>query len=238
MKAITLHAPWGTLLHTRTSCDCPMSRAPVYLPTTKPSDHMLGCAYRSTPMVKRFETRSWPCPPSIIGQRVAFHQAKRPMRLPELRALGVGTYGSLANPPRLKFSNGLDVSVPLGCIVASGVITRSLPIQRCSDHEAHICATVNGLLLHEPLTFTGSRIGETEEDITDQFLYGDWSSGRWAWELSDVAATTDQCPWCAGFGNVVDRDDPDHDCPFCHGEGKCEPIPARGKQGWWTWNPT
>ena len=35
---------------------------------------------------------------------------------------------------------------------------------------------------------------------------GDWTPGRWAWELADVRPLE-------------------------------EPLPARGKQGWWDWTP-
>lgn len=35
---------------------------------------------------------------------------------------------------------------------------------------------------------------------------GDWTPGRWAWELADVRPLA-------------------------------EPVPARGKQGWWDWTP-
>jgi hypothetical protein len=65
MKAITLHAPYATLLVTRQPCDA-CDRGNRY--TYDGSRH-------APPMVKQWETRTRPCPPELLNQRVAFYQA-------------------------------------------------------------------------------------------------------------------------------------------------------------------
>ena len=60
--------------------------------------------------------------------------------------------------------------------------------------------------------------------------------------------TTERCPACWGHGgDPLSTPDPDPEssfygqptepCPLCRGAGRCEPIPARGQLGIWTWTP-
>lgn len=220
MKAITLHAPWGTLL-------------------------AIGA--------KKWETRSWPCPPSIIGQRIAFHQAKRK----PIEGEGIGRYLTTRRPD-LMLPDGTPlpghwllcdwdapddvapIQLPLGCIVASGVITRSLPIRDGMypgpmPPGGDIVVAPSGLF---DRTKNSSQFGY---DLTDQEPYGAWSVGRWAWELSDVAAVTERCPVCWGSGSAAPEDEEwDQrytwgNCETCDGAGALDPIPAKGKQGFWNW---
>ena len=63
---------------------------------------------------KTIETRSWPAPADLIGRRVAFHAAKRPMNA-EARAVAEmlvdsGIYSVLARPYGAIVSHGLLVS--------------------------------------------------------------------------------------------------------------------------------
>lgn len=57
--------------------------------------------------------------------------------------------------------------------------------------------------------------------------------GDFAWLLEDVMSVQERCPACWGaedpvFGWV---------CPVCKGANKCEPIPIRGHQRIWNWEP-
>lgn len=82
------------------------------------------------------------------------------------------------------------------------------------------------------------RWNDTSVDMTDQLLLGDYSTGRWAWLLEDVARTEYRCPRCWGEG-VLRAEGPfaglwverERACPTCAGRGKCAPPPVRGKQG-------
>lgn len=85
-------------------------------------------------------------------------------------------------------------------------------------------------------------------DVSDQLPYGDFTAGRWAWLLDDVKPTTERCPACMGkvhptgllrpgeqamgrtYGDLIP-------CPQFFRAGTCPPIPAKGRQGLWTWAP-
>ena len=184
-------------------------------------------------MVKRFETRSRPCPAKYIGQRIAIHAAAKPPA-GLLSAIDVGDYRIRRVPlgsdvidcraeridPRTKRTDARTIPLPLGAVVATAVITASLPIVEwagctwnklpivewagCTWNKAHVCHGATGNLTHhEALLSDRLDGGDTEHDISDQLPYGDWTPGRWAWQLDDV----DVLP---------------------------EPIPATGRQGWWT----
>ncbi len=91
-------------------------------------------------------------------------------------------------------------------------------------------------------------------DVSDQCPYGDFTIGRYAWLLEDAKLTTERCPACGGdgidpldeddgqpsgmdlSGNLIYRRSP-YPCPTCDGKGLCPPIPAKGRQGIWNWEP-
>lgn len=80
----------------------------------------------------------------------------------------------------------------------------------------------------------------TERDLSDQRPYGDFSPGRYAWLLDDVQPTTERCPACWGEGDYIvgrEYDGQYATCSTCDGTGKCEPVPARGRQRLWEWTP-
>jgi hypothetical protein len=222
VRAITLHAPYATLLVTRqpgTDLRCERCGASASLPLgmTCP-DHQPRIVPQ--PMVKQWHTSDEPCPPELLNQRVAIYQDGI---IPMYAAIAVGP------APRC------HKRWPLGAIVGSGIITESLPITECSDHTAHVCHSGGGLLMHYPLR---GDLMESEWGITDQIPYGDWTPGRWAWRITEATPTTERCPWCWGRG-WTDTADGVHSapCPCCQRAGFCDPIPATGKQGWWTWTP-
>lgn len=253
VKAITLHAPWGTLLVTRqpgVDLLCSTCGASASLPLGMScADHRPAVVPR--PMVKQWETRSWPCPPSIIGQRVVFHQAKqRPSdeHVGDWQAIEVhGRDYRLRHLPsdaeRSVEERVLDMvfpedsswlPVPLGCIVGSGIITESLPItdrRAMPDHGPQVSHNPASGVLYQ----RGSASGDALTHISDQLPYGDWTPGRYAWRITEAAPTTERCPWCWGRG---DTDPYMHStCPVCDGAGHCAPHPATGQQGWWNWTP-
>lgn len=198
--------------------------------------------------VKRWETRSWPCPAKYVGRRIAiaatakrpkdyWHHVDRDPQFPETLApfYDLGVYVDIDESSdgewwRYRWAG------PLGCIVGTVVVARSLPIARCSDTgPEHVCCPVGGGLLHHLPLSTDT---PTEWDISDQQPYGHWKPGGWAWELTGPQLTTERCPWCDGRGFVklgpVLRRGPL--CPVCNGKGRCDPIPVKGRQGVWQWD--
>jgi len=218
MKAITLWQPWASLVAAK---------------------------------VKTIETRAWPAPSALIGQRIAIHAATRKPKRGEKvgpYTIGRGTHSETlvawrihethwgAEDPRMTL-------LPLGAVVASAVLTDCVPMYAVDDatdtkpdpiHDGLTevwCTSDEGLLL------AVWRRGWDTETIEAQRPFGDFVPGRWAWLLDDIAATTERCPACwgngvRGFGMPgIGR------CPVCDGKGSCEPIPAKGAQRVWNWDP-
>jgi hypothetical protein len=188
MKAISLHAPWATLV-------------------------ALG--------VKRYETRSWPAPASVIGQRVAIHQA---VRQPDL-GLDLGPWrvvdAGQRDPVLWNRDTGEQAVLPLGQVACTAIVGPSI---RCGNAtlDTGFIQLDAGLL-----------------DVQDQLPYGDFSPGRWAWELTDID-TTVTCPDCKGVGNIkaLNADDLQPLCERCTGTGSLNlPVPAKGRQGLFRWEP-
>lgn len=245
MKAISLHQPWASLCVTRQPCE------PIDVGGR-------GVQYPQTPMVKRFETRGWPCPPNLIGQRIALHATKgQPDHLarigdwtthtsyytdglPQLRRLGSVVNGVLRDDGH---ELGLIVDLPLGAVVGSAVIEACYPIVEpftVTPTDDTISRTGDRLVLW-PAEQGGV-------NISDQLPYGDFTPGRYAWLLTDAAPTTERCPWCWGrvhptgllrhgepangrtYGDLMP-------CDVCFRDGRCEPIPVKGRQRIWNWTP-
>jgi hypothetical protein len=196
MPAVSLHQPWASLLITRQPC-----------PTFE--DDI--CSNHG--MVKRFETRSWPCPPALLGQPIAFHATQRkPVHGTDVgafRVYGTSTLGDRVTPARMYERRPgwgtrpeIPIPLPLGAIVGSGRITASLPILS-GDYEGNrappfVVTHDNTLTLYREHPDTWEWI---DYDISDQLPYGDYSTDgkqRYAWLIEDAAPTTERCPWCWG----------------------------------------
>lgn len=95
------------------------------------------------------------------------------------------------------------------------------------------------------------KVGDTVAEMHDQFRLGVYLSGRCAWLLDDIKPTTERCPACWGAGEVGCTAHPGpppanlacfscwngEPCPVCDLAGRCDPVPARGRQGLWEWTP-
>jgi hypothetical protein len=193
--------------------------------------------------VKHLETRSWPAPQSAIGQRFVIHAAKRP---PTLGDIGPHQCAVKREHWWLICPDGWVHPLPLGAIVASGVLAGCVPIV----YEYDLAAVAPYVRLITPANLLLRRVdavdGGDPVDVTGQLPYGDFRPGRWAWIFTDLAATTERCPACWGERSV----EAGHSsrsgltvatdwcrCPVCNGAGRCDPIPAKGRQGVWRWNP-
>lgn len=216
MNALTLHQPYATLV-------------------------ALG--------VKTIETRSWPAPASAIGQRLVIHAATgRPAR---------GEHGVYFVTGRrwLVTPDGGVEPLPLGAVVASCTLTGCAPIGGPTSFRTGLVEGDDGdfagqpvVVVHDPVSWLdvpGCLILSTADtrsvDITDQLPYGDFRPGRWAWLLDDIKPTTERCPAGCHGGIVAQSPGNPADgiaaCDVCKGEGRCDPIPAKGHQRLWKWEP-
>lgn len=195
--AISLHQPFATLIATPMPCTC-----------SPGGGHWVTCPSGGIDptMVKRFETRSRPCPPKYIGQRVAIHAAKRrpehywpeSLRLPwsmwrdEYGDRWLQHYGN-----EQATGSYAEWPLPLGAVVATAVITASLPIVDGTtwlDMRAQRVERLDdGLYVRGG--FHGVQVGRGVVDISDQLPYGDWTPGRFAWALADVVPLEVPVPW-------------------------------------------
>lgn len=183
--------------------------------------------------VKRYETRSWAPPEHLIGERLLLHAAKRRPMPAELAP----------------FDLELD-ELPRGSIVGSCVVSDALRIggpysfsTGSREGDAGDYPGENVIVLHPALSSRAALVIDHAHggvvDITEQIPFGDWSDGRWAWELTDVADTHARCPrcWARGF----DCEPYGHGmglgciCETCDGNGHCPPVPATGRQRMWQW---
>ena len=169
LSAISLHAPWGIAIA-----------------------HGL----------KRWETRSWPCPPRYIGQTIAIHQAKRrPEEWDEFGSWRVvravdGRAGRRYFLEPTEDGEGLGLraahGLPLGSIVATARIVASVPCLGVDDELPtpwmnHVAPARKGELWHwkgENESAPTSRWAVA--DISDQRPWGDFTPGRWAWQLDQI----------------------------------------------------
>lgn len=203
---------------------------------------------------KRVETRSWPCPPKLIGQRVVI-TAGMTKADPDEPAwqLTVESPGSGVLAPAFR-------PLPLGMVVASGVI------ELCAPMFVPNGRAIGDTFPPEPpywhvygdgaigLMRVGNTDGPCEWGYSNELAVGDWSDRRFGWLIADLAPTTERCPACWGSGF---RSPPEaisqtqrvfrwRTCPRCStdapdgkvyvvGRGHCDPIPTKGRQRVWRW---
>lgn len=136
-------------------------------------------------------------------------------------------------------SDGWALPVHFGCIVASAAVEAVVPIYA----GPAVRGVGNGFYVVG--AFLDRRREGTGDDFSvvgydDQLPFADFTPGRWAVLLTDVARTEDRCPAC--WGRAFDCDHPRHGmslgciCGVCD-SGTCPPIPWRGHPGIWRWEP-
>lgn len=112
--------------------------------------------------VKRYETRSWPAPERLIGQRIAIHAAKRPVA-PDNREWA-RRYGA--------------ADLPLGAVLCTATIAGAYQCGATHGRHAAIIDSVPGSLRLAPPALTRAGIAIDE--------FGDYSHDRWVWLLTDT----------------------------------------------------
>lgn len=106
---------------------------------------------------KTVETRSWPAPRTVVGQRIAIHAAKRTSELTMTRE-PLFRDALRDHRDRVRLVGG---ELPLGFIVATAVLAE------CFRMDAARCADVRTTA---PL----------------EYAFGHWEPGRFGWRLTDV----------------------------------------------------
>lgn len=187
--------------------------------------------------VKTIETRSWS---TKYRGPIAIHAGKHPV---ETNTVGYWWEGNY----------------PLGAVVATCTLADVVPIVDDSDMSA--LAPYVRVMRDTRLALRRTDAPSWPEDITNQLPFGDFTPGRYAWLLTDITPTTVRCPICRDnatgrerawhqthSGGICDaahgscftpwcrcRCHVEARCPVCRGDGRCDPVPAKGRQGLWDW---
>lgn len=131
---------------------------------------------------KEFETRHWPAPARLIGQRIGIHAAKNTS---DLKGVQEYIQDRDAGGPEFPCDEAFRVAlrqrfqtlgdIPRGCLLGTAVLVAA----------------------HRTETRTMAAWGH----------FGDFAPGRWAWEMADVQALPEPVPWkgAQGFFNVPDE---------------------------------
>ena len=101
---------------------------------------------------KSIETRSWPPPQSLIGQRIAIHAAKKVVAFPDTPA-----YREFNDAVNNALGHDWLRTSQRGAVVAIATLYNVRQVQ-----------------------------ADTVIPEGDELLFGDFTLGRWMWELSDV----------------------------------------------------
>lgn len=182
--------------------------------------------------VKTIETRSWS---TRHRGRLAIHAGKRLYTAADKhadRSLFLAAHDVLALE-----RNGGVYDLPYGEIVATAELVDCAPM---IEDGWPANETWRPALVIEGDTLSLYRSADPDDQtiIDDQLPLGDFRPGRWAWLLDDIKPTTERCPACWGDSEGwVWAPGMPRKCPACDGARTCDPIPARGRQGLWEWQP-
>lgn len=121
---------------------------------------------------KRVETRSWPAPIAICGERVAIHATKGGLTKSDERDVLAGDHFQAAFKAAGWYSGDvweIQEHLPRGAVVAFARIVRTTQI-------------------------TVESAGALHRDHPAEHAFGDYQPGRWAWVLEDVEALRTPIP--------------------------------------------
>lgn len=128
---------------------------------------------------KRIETRSWPAPRRLLGERIAIHATKGGLlKRDELdMILEPYFYANLSTiwPTEHLRGEQIRARLPRGAIIATAVLDRCLPIDR---HRARSLAAAS----------------------PREFAFGDYTPGRYAWVFRNVERLAEPIPFKGSQG--------------------------------------
>lgn len=131
--------------------------------------------------VKPWETRDYPPPMRLLGQRIAIHAAKKKPQRGELRAdveaaISVG----------LGMDDWFGEVLPLGAVVCTAILGGAVRVRAPADHND--MAEFDRILTKDG---AGGTIGRLAIKID---LFGDYRPGRWCWEMTDIQVLPEPVP--------------------------------------------
>ena len=124
--------------------------------------------------LKMVETRSWPAPARLVGQRIAVHVGKRLIRQPG---------GRIERELQAQWGEDWRRNIPTGAVLATAVLAGMAQVARAD--------LLAGCAAHDPWGEVGYAAGRRRTPIDP---WGDFSAGRWLWFLDDVEALPEPVP--------------------------------------------
>ena len=124
--------------------------------------------------IKTVETRSWPAPERLLGQVIAVHAGRRVVRRPG---------EVIERELRDRLAEDWTRTIPTGAVVATATLAGMTQVDYVDLTSGHA--------VHEVGTETGCAVGVERTSIDP---WGDFSSGRWLWFLTDVEALPEPVP--------------------------------------------
>ena len=124
--------------------------------------------------VKTVETRSWPAPARLLGQRIAVHAGRRLVRRPD---------DAIERDLRARWGEDWRVIIPTGAVLATAVLTGMAQVKHIDSSSGHA--------VHNDSIEFGRTAGTGRTPIDP---WGDFSYGRWLWFLDDVEALPEPVP--------------------------------------------
>ena len=120
---------------------------------------------------KPYETRSWPPPRDLIGNRIAIHAGQSRAGADFAQKLGM-------------------TDLPIGAVLATAVLVAA--------HKIHDRWRMDGVLYQASSLRKLSMQPDDDPDFRGERFpideYGDYSPGRWAWRLVDVVVLDPPIP--------------------------------------------
>lgn len=134
---------------------------------------------------KRYETRGYPPPAKLIGQRIAIHAAKKsPFWVAQY--LPADTRDAVADALDLGIEGEGWDGLPRGAVVCTAVLAGAYKVASIVDDDA------GGTMALFDLTATVK--GSPFSSVIDVDEFGDYTPGRWAWLLAEVQALPEPAP--------------------------------------------
>ncbi len=124
--------------------------------------------------LKTVETRSWPAPARLVGQRIAVHAGRRVVRQPG---------AAIERELREHLGNDWRRAVPAGAVLATATLAGVAKVERVDLLTNQAIHDVSIGIGH------GVPLGGTNIDP-----WGDFSPDRWLWFLSDVRPFPEPIP--------------------------------------------
>jgi hypothetical protein len=157
---------------------------------------------------KRIETRSWPAPDWLIGQRIAIHAAKG-LTYEELAMVDEPEFAealmaaNLSPYPHGVWSGPLNraFDATRGRVIATAVLDDCVPLLSPLDY---------GFVEHTIVARSGHIVHVTE----DELAFGFFAPDRYGWLLRDVRPLPEPIPARGALG-VWEWDGPDGRCVRC-----------------------